>query len=113
VSVVFVDIVTDQSLASHRIGASSNAQVVIFFFTQALFTRISSVVTGVTSSKLLTSISCNSWLGCTTSGQLLPVLVHAVTSASVASSTLPATVGLAFGVTVHVSTASHCPVDVL
>jgi hypothetical protein len=110
---VFVEIVTDQSLASHRIGASSNASALIFFLSHHLFTRISSVFAGVTSSKLLTSISCNSWLGCTTSGQLPPVLVPAVTSASVASSTLPATVGLAFGVTVPVSTASHCPVDVL
>jgi hypothetical protein len=42
-----------------------------------------------------------------------PVLVHAVTSPLVAFSTLPATVVLAFGVVVHVSTSSHCAVAVL
>ena len=41
------------------------------------------------------------------------VLVHAVISACVAISTLPATVVLAFGVTVPVSTDSRCAVVVL
>ena len=44
-----MDIVTDQSLASHRVGASSNAPTVIFLFpVHARYTISSSVVFGVT-----------------------------------------------------------------
>ena len=57
---------------------------------------------------LVVNILGFTWLGCTASGQLLPVLVPAVTSASVASSTFPATVALAFGVA-PVALCTHAP----
>ena len=61
----------------------------------------------------IASVTTFSSAGCTTTGPAPQVLVPLFTSVCVAISTLPATVVLAFGVTVPVSTDSRCAVAVL
>jgi hypothetical protein len=68
---------------------------------------------------VLVAVSCESFLAFISLGSPIsnahvsPVSVQALNSVVVATSTLPAAVVLAFGVTVPVSTSSHCPVDKL
>jgi hypothetical protein len=65
------------------------------------------------------AVSCKSFLAfislgsATSNAHVAPVSVQASNSTVVATSTLPAAIVLAFGVTVPVSKSSHCPADKL